>query len=196
MCTDTGSSATQWSTRGCSTSAASGARILLPCDRCEDTRLHDRVSDSDRPARNTGAVQRPGRSRRTGNDGGGRPAGRPHVHVVYPDAGGFVVWEFWRTEDEGRASFDDAFLPLVAEVGLTPGGTSVVPSLVLRTPVNTTRGVGPAISRTCLSRLRWRGVRRIVLGLPRADKGSETQLHTTSRTVVRDLDATALLRRW
>jgi hypothetical protein len=47
------------------------------------------------------------------------------AHVVYPDGDGFVIAEVWRGETEGRPYVDDVLRPLLADLGLTPGETTV-----------------------------------------------------------------------
>ncbi|QBR92744.1 hypothetical protein [Nocardioides euryhalodurans] len=49
---------------------------------------------------------------------GGPPAGLMS-HVAYPEDGGFVIADVWRTEQEGRTYIDEVLTPLLLEVGLT-----------------------------------------------------------------------------
>lgn len=57
---------------------------------------------------------------------GGPPPGLMS-HMAYPDDGGFVVADVWRTESEGR-SFLEAYLPpLLTELGLSADETVVRP---------------------------------------------------------------------
>jgi hypothetical protein len=57
---------------------------------------------------------------------GGPPAGLMS-HVVYPEGEGFIVADVWRTETEGRDYVDGRLRGLIAEAGLTPGESDVVP---------------------------------------------------------------------
>jgi len=56
---------------------------------------------------------------------GGPPDGLMS-HVVYPEGEGFVVAEVWRTEAEGQAYVNGVLRPLVTEVGLSPGQTTML----------------------------------------------------------------------
>ena len=58
--------------------------------------------------------------------GGGPPPGLMS-HVVYPDNGGFVVADVWRTESDGQPYVKDVLHPLLAQVGLTASETTVRP---------------------------------------------------------------------
>jgi hypothetical protein len=55
---------------------------------------------------------------------GGPPAGLMS-HVVYPADGGFVVAEVWRTESDGQPFLRDVVHPLLTQLGLTAGETTV-----------------------------------------------------------------------
>jgi hypothetical protein len=57
---------------------------------------------------------------------GGPPAGLMS-HVVHPEADGFVVAEVWTVEDQGLTYVDEVLRPLMAELGLSAGETSVRP---------------------------------------------------------------------
>jgi hypothetical protein len=57
---------------------------------------------------------------------GGPPAGLMS-HVVYPEGEGFIVADVWRTETEGRDYVDGRLRGLIAEAGLTPWESDVVP---------------------------------------------------------------------
>ncbi len=57
---------------------------------------------------------------------GGPPAGLMS-HVAYPEGGGFVIAEVWRTEAEGRPYVDDVLRPLLTELGLNAHETTVHP---------------------------------------------------------------------
>jgi hypothetical protein len=57
---------------------------------------------------------------------GGPPAGLM-AHVVHPEADGFVVAEVWTVEDQGLTYVDEVLRPLMAELGLSAGETSVRP---------------------------------------------------------------------
>ena len=56
----------------------------------------------------------------------GPPAGLMS-HVVYPDGDGFVLAEVWRTEAEGQTYLDDVLRPMMAELGLAPQETAILP---------------------------------------------------------------------
>jgi hypothetical protein len=47
-------------------------------------------------------------------------------HVVYPEGDGFVVAEVWRTA-HGQSYVDDVLRPLLAELHLAAGETTVLP---------------------------------------------------------------------
>ncbi len=46
-------------------------------------------------------------------------------HVVYPEQEGFVLAEVWRGPDEGLTYLDTVLRPLMSELGLTGGETTV-----------------------------------------------------------------------
>ena len=58
--------------------------------------------------------------------GGGPPPGLMS-HVVYPDDGGFVVAEVWRTESDSRSFVSELLHPLLDQLGLIAGETTVLP---------------------------------------------------------------------
>jgi hypothetical protein len=49
---------------------------------------------------------------------GGPPPGLMS-HVVYPDDGGFIVADVWRTESEGRSFVELYLQPMLTRLGLT-----------------------------------------------------------------------------
>ena len=57
---------------------------------------------------------------------GGPPAGLMS-HVVYAEGDGFVLADVWRSEADGRAYVEGPLRELMAEVGLTPGDSEVLP---------------------------------------------------------------------
>ena len=57
---------------------------------------------------------------------GGPPTGLMS-HVVYPGNGGFVVSDVWRTESDAQPFLQDLLPPLLEQMGLTAGVTSVLP---------------------------------------------------------------------
>jgi len=59
-------------------------------------------------------------------DAGGPPPGLMS-HVVHPEADGFTLAEVWAVEDQGRTYVDEVLRPLMAELGLSAGETSVRP---------------------------------------------------------------------
>lgn len=59
-------------------------------------------------------------------EAGGPPAGLM-AHVVYPEAGGCIVAEVWRSEAEGAAYVDDVLRPLLNDLGLAAGEADVQP---------------------------------------------------------------------
>jgi hypothetical protein len=59
-------------------------------------------------------------------EAGGPPAGLM-AHLVYPDGGGFVVDDVWRSEPEGRSYLDQTLRPLIAELSLDAAEITVHP---------------------------------------------------------------------
>ena len=59
-------------------------------------------------------------------DVGGPPPGLMS-HVVHPEADGFTLAEVWAVEDQGRTYVNEVLRPLMAELGLSAGETSVRP---------------------------------------------------------------------
>lgn len=57
---------------------------------------------------------------------GGPPDGLMS-HVVYPEGGGFVVAEVWRTESDAQHYVDDVLRPLVGGLSLTANDAQVRP---------------------------------------------------------------------
>ena len=55
---------------------------------------------------------------------GGPPEGLMS-HVVYPEEEGFVLSEVWRAPDEGQTYLDTVVRPLMSELGLSAGETTV-----------------------------------------------------------------------
>ncbi len=58
---------------------------------------------------------------------GGAPPPGLMSHVVYPDDGGFVVAEVWRTESDAQPFVQELLHPLLDQLGLTAGETTVLP---------------------------------------------------------------------
>jgi hypothetical protein len=57
---------------------------------------------------------------------GGPPPGLMS-HVVYPQNGGFVIADVWRTESEGQPYVKEVLSPLLAQLGLSASDISVHP---------------------------------------------------------------------
>jgi hypothetical protein len=60
-------------------------------------------------------------------DAAGGPPDGLMAHVVFQEGVGFVLEDVWRSEADGRAYVEGPLRELMAEVGLTPRETEVLP---------------------------------------------------------------------
>lgn len=66
-------------------------------------------------------------------DLGGPPDGLM-LHVGYPQGGGFMIIEAWRSEGPFRSSLDRLFLPALGEAGLVAGEAAIGPAWSIARP--------------------------------------------------------------